>query len=60
ADSVFVKQLKIPIDRIDDFLYFCEVDPDFEDIMDSRDILKVWDFILRKSAVYRENNRPGE
>jgi hypothetical protein len=56
ADSIFVRQLKIPVNRIDDFLYFCEVDPDFNNIMDSADVLKVWDFILRKSAVYRKNN----
>lgn len=56
SDSVFVTQLRVPFDRIDDFLYFCEVDADFKAIVDGGDLLKLWDFLLRKSAAYRENN----
>ena len=56
ADSLFVLQLKIPLGKIDDFLYFCEVDPNFNTIVDSQDLFAIWEFIKQKSVVYRKNN----
>lgn len=55
-DSVYLSDLKIPIDRIDDFMYYCEVDEDFNQIVDTHDRLKIWEFLKSKSLVYRENN----
>lgn len=57
ADSLFVLQLHIPYEKIDDFLYFCEVDTSFSSIVDSKDLFKIWDFIEQKSVVYRKNNK---
>ncbi|RTE52674.1 hypothetical protein EHW67_15470 [Arenibacter aquaticus] len=57
ADSLFVLQLKIPYEKIDDFLYFCEVDSNFSNIVDSKDLFRIWDFIRQKSVVYRKNNK---
>lgn len=57
ADSLFRKNLRIPEEKIDDLLYFCEVDPEFQSIVDTHDRLKIWEFIRRKSMVYRENNK---
>lgn len=56
ADSLYVSELKIPQEKIDDFMYFCEVDPAFQSIVDTHDRLKIWEFLRRKSAVYRKNN----
>ncbi|MFK7812918.1 MAG: carboxypeptidase-like regulatory domain-containing protein [Maribacter sp.] len=56
ADSLFRSDLKIPKDKIDDLLYFCEVDASFQTVVDSHDKLKIWEFIRRKSILYRENN----
>jgi hypothetical protein len=56
ADSLFVQQLKVPPEKIDDFLYFCEVDANFNTIVDSRDLFAIWEFIKQKSVVYRKNN----
>ncbi|WP_431163439.1 hypothetical protein [Flagellimonas beolgyonensis] len=56
ADSLFTNTLKIPIEKIDDFMYFCEVDENFQTLVDSEDQLKIWDFMLEKSRVYRKNN----
>lgn len=56
ADSLFRIDLKIPEDKIDDLLYFCEVDAAFQVAVDTRDRLKIWDYIRKKSLVYRENN----
>ncbi|WP_343065466.1 carboxypeptidase-like regulatory domain-containing protein [Arenibacter arenosicollis] len=56
ADSLFVLQLKIPMEKIDDFLYYCEVDANFNAIIDSQDLFAIWDFIKQKSFVYRKNN----
>ncbi|MFD2791656.1 hypothetical protein KCTC52924_02224 [Arenibacter antarcticus] len=56
ADSLMVLQLKIPAEKIEDFLYFCEVDPDFIRAVDSQDDFKVWGFMEQKSRVYRKNN----
>ncbi|MCK0161871.1 carboxypeptidase-like regulatory domain-containing protein [Allomuricauda sp. F6463D] len=56
ADSLFVTTLKIPMDKIDDFMYFCEVDKIFQAAVASRDKLRIWDVMMNKSRAYRENN----
>ena len=56
ADSLFRTDLKIPEAKIDDLLYFCEVDKDFQSVVDTHDRLKIWEFIRKKSLVYRKNN----
>ncbi|PWL37492.1 hypothetical protein DKG77_16075 [Flagellimonas aquimarina] len=56
VDSLFIMTLKIPIEKIEDFMYFCEVDESFQRIVDSKDKLKIWDFLVLKSRAYRENN----
>nr|WP_281503892.1 carboxypeptidase-like regulatory domain-containing protein [Arenibacter sp. F26102] len=56
ADSLFVLQLKIPMEKIDDFLYYCEVDANFNAIVSSQDLFAIWDFIKQKSLAYRKNN----
>ncbi len=56
ADSLFQKELEIPKTKIDDLLYFCEVDPAFQTIVDTHDQLKIWEFIRKKSLLYREHN----
>lgn len=56
ADSLFVSTLKIPVEKIDDFMYFCEVDERFGALADGRDPLRLWDFMLEKSRAYRKNN----
>ena len=55
-DSLFLTQLKIPIDRIDDFMYFCEVDENFNTLIKSDDRFAIWEFLLGKSTAYRKNN----
>lgn len=56
VDSLFVMTLKIPAEKVDDFMYFCEVDPQFQSTVDSKDKLKIWDFMVSKSRAYRKNN----
>jgi len=56
TDSTFLKTLKIPKDKMDDFMYFCEVDSTFETTVKSKDQLKIWEFLRKKSEVYRSNN----
>ncbi|MDC6365997.1 MULTISPECIES: hypothetical protein [Flavobacteriaceae] len=56
VDSLFVTTLKIPMEKVEDFMYFCEVDEKFQQIVDSHDKLKIWDFMVTKSRAYRENN----
>lgn len=55
-DSLYVSELRIPMNKIPDFMYFCEVDADFNSIVDSRDKLRIWEFLKMKSKVYRANN----
>ena len=55
-DSLYTRVLKIPYERIPDFMYFCEVDTEFNSIVDSRDKLRIWEFLKQKSVVYRNNN----
>lgn len=54
-DSLYIKQLKIPKEKIDDFMYFCEIDSSFAAV-DENDALKVWEILRAKSIAYRKNN----
>lgn len=55
-DSIYVSELRIPKNRISDFMYFCEVDAQFSSLVDTRDKLKIWEFLKVKSTAYRANN----
>lgn len=55
-DSLFVKDLGIPAARIDDFMYYCEVDSLFPKIVGTDDRLKIWEFLKGKSSDYRKSN----
>ncbi len=55
-DSLFVKDLKIPEESIPDFMYFCEVDSTFQAIVNTHDQLKIWEYMRKKSRIYRKNN----
>ncbi|MGI9549847.1 MAG: hypothetical protein ACR2MT_01505 [Aurantibacter sp.] len=56
TDSLFTTEFKIPQDKIDDFMFFCEVDMTFQEVVDTHDRLKIWEYLRRKSLVYRNNN----
>jgi hypothetical protein len=55
-DSLFVKDLKIPEEKIPDFMYFCEVDSTFQAIVNTHDQLRIWEYMRKKSRIYRKNN----
>ncbi len=56
ADSLYEQQLKIPQERIADFMYFCEVDSSFDSLVRSDDTIALWELLSLKSTVYRSNN----
>jgi hypothetical protein len=56
ADSVFVSELRIPLFKIDDFMYYCEVDSLFDAEVATGDRLRIWEYLKRKSLAYRKNN----
>lgn len=56
ADSLYQARLRIPEDKIDDFLYFCEIDAKFQSLVDGHDILKIWAYMEQRSMAYRKNN----
>jgi hypothetical protein len=56
ADSLFRIDLKVPEEKIDDLLYYCEVDSAFQSVVDTHDRLAIWEFIRKKSLLYLENN----
>ena len=55
-DSLFTYQLKIPKNKIDDFMYFCEADTKFTSLATMNNKLEMWKFLIRKSEVYRQKN----
>ncbi|MCK5443356.1 MAG: hypothetical protein KAJ23_15835, partial [Maribacter sp.] len=55
-DSVYQTELKVPEDKISDFMYFCEVDSAFQTVVDSHDQFRIWEFLRKKSIVYRRSN----
>lgn len=54
-DSLFSQRLHIPLEKIDDFMYFCAVDSSFSSTLKSRDKLKFLEFLEEKSPIYRKN-----
>ncbi|NER09284.1 CarboxypepD_reg-like domain-containing protein [Muriicola jejuensis] len=56
-DSIFVSRMGIPADRIDDFMYYCEVDSTFDSIVSSEDHIAILNLLLIKSKAYKENNQ---
>lgn len=55
-DSLYVQDLRIPKSKIDDFLYYCEVDNNFDSVVDTKDKLSIWDFMKQKSITFLRNN----
>ncbi len=57
-DSLFRIHFKISEAKINDFMYFCEVDPQFQSTVDTHDRLKIWDYLQQRSLEYQKNNAP--
>ena len=57
-DSLFTGELRIPSDKIADFMYFCEADSLFNTMAESQDPLKIWEFLKEKGKEYHLNNAP--
>ncbi|MGB5273085.1 MAG: carboxypeptidase-like regulatory domain-containing protein [Flavobacteriaceae bacterium] len=55
-DSLITVDLRIPQDKISDFMYYCEVDPSFQALVDTHDRLKIWEYMTKRSLLYRQNN----
>lgn len=56
TDSILEVEFQIPRAKIADFMYFCEVDQRFQNLVDQGDGLKLWSYLLDRSKVYRKNN----
>lgn len=56
-DSIITKNLKIPDLQLHEFVYFCEVDDDFNALMKSENQLIIWEFIENKSKIFLKNNK---
>ena len=56
TDSIFEVELQIPKTKIADFMYFCEVDQEFQLLVAQGDGLKLWGYLLDRSKLYRKNN----
>lgn len=56
ADSLYRTELHIPEAKIEDFFYFCEIDPSFQGVVDTHDLFKIWEYLKSRSALYRKNN----
>lgn len=55
-DSIYVKELEIPVDMVTEFLYFCEADSLFENTVATNDPLRMWELLKVKSVSYRNGN----
>ena len=53
---VFVEDLKIPEERINDFMNYCAADTDFDALIATDNKIDLWHFIAAKSAAYRKDN----
>lgn len=55
-DSLYIIDFKIPKPEIDNFLYFCEADSSFANMVAKDDKLRLWEFMRKKSLVFRKVN----
>ena len=55
-DSIFIQQWGIPKSRIEEFLFYCEQDPEFLRIARSKDRLALWAYWDRKSVLFLHPN----
>ena len=55
-DSIFTQQWGVPQSRIEEFLYYCEQDPEFIRIARSKDKLALWAYWDRKSTLFLNPN----
>lgn len=55
-DSVIASKLKIPAIRVNEFIYYSEVDTNFRTIMETNEVLKIWEFLKIKSVAFRKEN----
>lgn len=55
-DSLFVKNLMIDKDKILDFMYYCETDPEFNYYARINDKFRLWELMIEKSKRYRDLN----
>lgn len=56
GDTLIAKDLKIPLSRIADFMYYCEVDEKFQQHVARGDLIKLLDVMKEKSETYRALN----
>lgn len=56
TDEEYQEGLGLPSDKIEDFLYYCEVDSKFQSIVNTHDRIAIWEYMRQKSIPYRENN----
>jgi len=56
VDSLFLQELKLPEEKIADFMYFCEVDAEFQQLVARDDQLQLWEYLMNRSKLYRKNN----
>ncbi|MEX0362256.1 MAG: hypothetical protein AB3N10_14865, partial [Allomuricauda sp.] len=56
VDSLFINELRIPREKISDFMYFCEVDTQFQKLVNEENQLSLWEYLLARGELYRKNN----
>ncbi|WP_417359595.1 carboxypeptidase-like regulatory domain-containing protein [Galbibacter sp.] len=55
-DSLMAIKLKIPVEKIYDFYYYCGMDSTFDSVINLNNKGQLWMFIIKKSEEYRKNN----
>lgn len=56
SDTIYLKELGLSENRIGEFLYFCELDPLFQKVVDSEDRLELLEYLKKKSKMFGDDN----
>ncbi len=56
-DSLFINHLNIDQEKILDFMFYCETDPEFNYYAQLKDKFKIWELLREKSVQYRDLNK---
>ncbi|NER12438.1 hypothetical protein GWK08_03220 [Leptobacterium flavescens] len=54
--AFIISELKIPSERIDEFVYFCAADTSFASLAKGKNKIKLLEFAMKKSEEYRKYN----
>ncbi len=56
-DSIVLKELQIPESRLEEFFVYCQADPNFDSLIDTKNAVEIFEFMKLKSQLFRKESQ---